>query len=185
MLIIGQHNFQNLNAAKNVCLNIGVKTEDFYLSINDFTGASNRLEKIFQSNRYIFYRDFAHSPSKVKATVNAVHEIYSQKIVSIYELHTFSSFNKSFLKEYKNTLVNSDIAVLYYDQKNISNKGVSDFNDNYIKECFNRSDLIVINEKKKLTDYIQRISELKFVLLMMSSGNFSGLTNKEIKNYLE
>ena len=184
MSIIGKHNFQNLNAAKNVCKLLGVKAKDFYFSISDFTGAENRLEKVFNSEKIIFYRDFAHSPSKLKATIDAVKETHDNKIISIYELHTFSSFNKDFLKEYKDTFKNSDISVLYYDKnRNLDSGGLLE--SNYIKECFNLFDLIIINDKNDLLKFIKSISEDKFVILMMSSGNFNGLSNDKIVSLLE
>lgn len=116
--IFGDHNLQNISGALNICKALGVESEDFYNAITSFNGASNRLELVYKSSDTIIFKDFAHSPSKVKATTEAVRKQFSnRKLISFFELHTYSSLNPLFLEKYKDTLKHSDECYIYYSEK--------------------------------------------------------------------
>jgi len=174
--IFGQHNLLNMNGALNVCKQLGVEEADFYKSMESFKGASKRLEKIFERDGLMVYKDFAHSPSKVKATVKAVREQFKDfKVIAGLELHTFSSLNKSFLAEYKSTMGGVDIAYVFFDPKAIAHKKLEDLSEDLVYDSFDRKDLRVFTDSDDYCNTIRKEVNSKTVVLLMSSGNFGGI----------
>jgi len=183
LLIFGKHNLQNLNAAKLVCNEIGISDQLFYKNIATFNGASNRLELIKNTKYSAIYKDFAHSPSKLIATSAAMKKQFSnRKLVACMELHTFSSLNIKFLKEYKGSMNHPDIAIVYFSLKAITHKNLSLITVAQVHKAFNREDLLVFTDTKKLESYLKSIYWKNKNLLMMSSGNFEGLEIKKLIN---
>jgi len=174
--IFGKHNINNLMGAKFICQEMGISQESFFNSISSFDGASNRLELISKGVNSIAYKDFAHSPSKVRATTDAVKSQNSKKkIVACLELHTFSSLNIDFIKHYKNSLDSADEVVIFYSQKAIELKKMKNLNPNEIIDAFNHHNLIVATNKQELISYLTSLEYSNLALLMMSSGKFEGL----------
>ena len=180
--IFGDHNLQNISGALNICKALGVESEDFYNAITSFNGASNRLELVYKSSETIIFKDFAHSPSKVKATTEAVHKQFpNRKLISFFELHTYSSLNPLFLEKYRDTLKHSDECYIYYSEKNMRIKRLEPIDSELIIRSFNHSTLTVIDNHEKLNKKIYDIDLSNSVLLMMSSGKFGGLDIDKIK----
>ncbi len=180
--IFGDHNLQNISGALNICKALGVESEDFYNAITSFNGASNRLELVYKSSETIIFKDFAHSPSKVKATTEAVHKQFpNRKLISFFELHTYSSLNPLFLEKYKDTLKHSDECYIYYSEKNMRIKRLEPIDSELIIRSFNHSSLTVIDNYEKLNKKIYDLDLSNSVLLMMSSGKFGGLDIDMIK----
>lgn len=174
--IFGTHNLSNLEGAKWVCQCIGVDQEDFYQAIASFKGAAKRLEKIYQNKEKVVFKDFAHSPSKVKATVQAVREQFpNRKMTAILELHTYSSLTPEFLLEYKASLDNADQAIVFYSPEALKVKKIKEITPEQIKEAFQNQNLVVFTEPKTLEAYILEIKSKSEVVLFMSSGNYGGL----------
>ena len=183
--IFGKHNLQNLAGAKWICQHMGVDEEDFYEAIATFSGASKRLEKVAETQKTVVFKDFAHSPSKVAATTNAVKEQYSnRKLLACLELHTYSSLNAEFLSEYRNTLDSADVAVVYYSPEAVENKRLDAISKEQIYEAFERDDLIVFTNSEGFQDFLKSTDLNEAVLLLMSSGNYGGLDFDEIKNWV-
>jgi len=180
--IFGDHNLQNISGALNICKALGVESEDFYNAITSFNGASNRLELVYKSSETIIFKDFAHSPSKVKATTEAVHKQFpNRKLISFFELHTYSSLNPLFLEKYRDTLKHSDECYIYYSEKNMRIKRLEPIDSELIIRSFNHSSLTVIDSYEKLNKKIYNLDLSNSVLLMMSSGKFGGLEIDKIK----
>ena len=180
--IFGDHNLQNISGALNICKALGVESEDFYNAITSFNGASNRLELVYKSSDTIIFKDFAHSPSKVKATTEAVHKQFpNRKLISFFELHTYSSLNPLFLEKYRDTLKHSDECYIYYSEKNMRIKRLEPIDSELIIRSFNHSSLTVIDNYDKLNKKIYDLDLSNSVLLMMSSGKFVGLDIDKIK----
>ena len=180
--IFGDHNLQNISGALNICKALGVESEDFYNAITSFNGASNRLELVYKSSDTIIFKDFAHSPSKVKATTEAVHKQFpNRKLISFFELHTYSSLNPLFLEKYRNSLKQSDECYIYYSEKNMRIKRLEPIDSELIIRSFNHSSLTVIDNYEKLNKKIYDLDLSNSVLLMMSSGKFGGLDIDKIK----
>ena len=180
--IFGDHNLQNISGALNICKALGVESEDFYNAITSFNGASNRLELVYKSSDTIIFKDFAHSPSKVKATTEAVHKQFpNRKLISFFELHTYSSLNPLFLEKYRDTLKHSDECYIYYSEKNMRIKRLEPIDSELIITSFNHSSLTVIDNYEKLNKKIYDLDLSNSVLLMMSSGKFGGLDIDKIK----
>ena len=180
--IFGDHNLQNISGALNICKALGVESEDFYNAITSFNGASNRLELVYKSSDTIIFKDFAHSPSKVKATTEAVHKQFpNRKLISFFELHTYSSLNPFFLEKYRDTLKHSDECYIYYSEKNMRIKRLEPIDSELIIRSFNHSSLTVIDNYEKLNKKIYDLDLSNSVLLMMSSGKFGGLDIDKIK----
>ena len=180
--IFGDHNLQNISGALNICKALGVESEDFYNAITSFNGASNRLELVYKSSETIIFKDFAHSPSKVKATTEAVHKQFpNRKLISFFELHTYSSLNPLFLEKYRDTLKHSDECYIYYSEKNMRIKRLEPIDSELIIRSFNHSSLTVIDNYEKLNKKIYDLDLSNSVLLMMSSGKFGGLDIDKIK----
>ena len=184
--IFGNHNLMNLTAARLACNQMGINNQLFYEAIQSFTGAAKRLELVFKTGTFNFYKDFAHSPSKLKATTDAVKQQFPErKIIACMELHTFSSLTEDFLNEYKNSMNLADEAIVYYNPHTISHKKLKEISPEQVHTCFNRKDLIVFTKSEELTNYIKTKNFNNSVLLMMSSGNFDGVDFTMLANELK
>lgn len=185
MQVFGRHNMQNLQAAMLACHSIGVAPDDFYREISTFTGASNRLEKICETADSVAYKDFAHSPSKLKATVNAVRERYPEKkLVAAMELHTFSSLMADFLPQYKGCMAEADVAFVYFNPKVIEHKRLTPITAEEVREAFGTKNVEVFTESEALQARLKELDYANTALLMMSSGTFDGINVKEFANEL-
>ena len=174
--IFGEHNLQNLNAAMLVCHELGINKSDFYTAISSFKGASKRLELVKRGDNAVVYKDFAHSPSKLKATSSAMKSQYADRtLVACMELHTFSSLNKDFLKEYLGAMDTPDIAIVYFSKAAIAHKKLEDLSVEQVHTAFGRKDLMVFTESNELQAYLKSLVWKDQNLLMMSSGNFDGI----------
>jgi len=183
--IFGKHNLSNLMGAKWICQQMGVDEDDFYQAITSFKGASNRLEKVFSNKNSHIYKDFAHSPSKVKATVNAVkNQFEKHKLIACFELHTFSSLNSEFINEYKDSLNSADTAIVYFSKATLESKKIQEIDLKDIHTAFNKIDLLVFDDPLKLKEYLFSVNYNNSVLLMMSSGNFGNFNFNELQNIL-
>ncbi len=179
--LIGKHNMQNLNGAKAVLKTIGITNDAFYKAIATFGGASKRLEKIAERGETVVYKDFAHAPSKLKATTEALKEQYpDRRLIACMELHTFSSLNKKFIEQYKDTFQAADRALVYYNPKTIAHKKLEDVSVEEVKSAFNRSDLMVFTDSQKMQEILANESWQKTNLLLMSSGTFDGIDIQEL-----
>jgi UDP-N-acetylmuramate: L-alanyl-gamma-D-glutamyl-meso-diaminopimelate ligase len=185
MQVFGKHNMQNLQAAMLACHCIGVNPDDFYREISTFTGASNRLEKICETANSVAYKDFAHSPSKLKATVNAVRERYPEKkLVAAMELHTFSSLMADFLPQYKGCMAEADVAYVYFNPKVIEHKRLTPITKEEVRDAFGTKNVEVFTESEALQERLKSLSYDHTALLMMSSGTFDGIDVKEFAKQL-
>ena len=184
--VFGAHNLNNLAGAKWICQNMGVDEADFYQAIATFKGASKRLEKIAESNGKVAYKDFAHSPSKVAATTQAVKSQYpSRTLIACLELHTYSSLNAEFLKEYKGSLNAADIAVVFYSPDAVKIKQLEEVTYEQIAQSFQRDDLIIFTNPNNFKDYLFNLNFDNSALLLMSSGNYGGLNFDEVKGLMQ
>ncbi|MEZ0006966.1 UDP-N-acetylmuramate: L-alanyl-gamma-D-glutamyl-meso-diaminopimelate ligase [Flavobacterium sp. 28YEA47A] len=185
--VFGAHNLNNLAGAKWICQNMGVDEADFYEAIASFKGASKRLEKIAENKNNVAYKDFAHSPSKVAATTKAVKEQYpDRKLIACLELHTYSSLNAEFLKEYEGSLDAADVAVVFYSPDAVKIKQLEEVTYEQIAKSFNREDLIIYTNPAAFKEYLfhLKFDTEKIALLLMSSGNYGGLNFDEVKTLL-
>jgi len=179
--IFGNHNLQNLNASRLVCNELGVTAKEFYQEIQSFIGASNRLEMIKKTENSAIYKDFAHSPSKLKATIKAMKSQFkNRELIACMELHTFSSLNANFLEQYNGCMEEADIAIVYFSKEAIKHKRLTPISENQVKASFRKENLIVFTDSNKLTKHLQSINLENRNLLMMSSGNFNKLDYNEI-----
>jgi len=183
--IFGKHNLQNLEGARSICFHLGVSEEEFYEAVADFKGASKRLEKIAENDQTVVFKDFAHSPSKVEATTQAVKEQYTdRKLLACLELHTYSSLNEDFLKEYVGTLDDADEAVVFYSPHAVKIKRLKEVSEQQIAKAFKRDDLIIYTDPKAFKDFLFSRNLADTALLLMSSGNYGGLDFEEVKELL-
>jgi UDP-N-acetylmuramate: L-alanyl-gamma-D-glutamyl-meso-diaminopimelate ligase len=174
--VFGDHNLMNLNAARLVCLELGIDAAEFNLAISSFTGAAKRLELLNAENETSVYKDFAHSPSKLQATIAAVKaQFANRQLVACIELHTFSSLNKTFLEQYANTMTKADVAIVYIDEKTFAQKKVEPFSRDDVQTAFNSNEILFFNNSALLEDYLLNINFYRTNLLLMSSGNFGGM----------
>ncbi len=174
--IFGRHNMENLQAAALACEQIGVKLEDFYREIATFTGASNRLELIDEIGTNVAYKDFAHSPSKLRATVNAVRERYPEKqLVAAMELHTFSSLMADFLPQYEGCMAQADVALVYFNPKVIEHKRLTPITAEEVRKAFGTENVEVFTDSQLLQQRLRSIQYENTALLMMTSGTFDGV----------
>ncbi|MCO6499822.1 MAG: peptidoglycan synthetase [Vicingus serpentipes] len=174
--IFGDHNLQNLNGARLICNQLKIEDEQFYEAIQDFKGAAKRLELIAKNDSTAIYKDFAHSPSKLKATTQAVKKQYpNRKLIACMELHTFSSLNKDFLKEYKNSMEAADEAYVYYSNHTLEHKKLAAITPEEVKAAFASDNVVIYNNSDELFQLLKAKDWNKSVLLLMSSGNFDGV----------
>ncbi|MGB5384013.1 MAG: Mur ligase family protein [Lutimonas sp.] len=184
--IFGKHNLQNLAGAKLICQSMGVSEDEFYEAISSFKGASKRLELLAQNNSTIVFKDFAHSPSKVKATTDAVKEKFPhKKNLACLELHTYSSLNAEFLHLYKGALDSADEAVVFYSPHAVEIKKLKEVSKEQIAEAFERDDLIIYTDPAEFKSFLFEKDLSNTALLFMSSGNYGGLDLEEVKSLVK
>ncbi|MAZ26370.1 MAG: peptidoglycan synthetase [Cytophagaceae bacterium] len=183
--VFGRHNLNNLAGAKWICQHMGIDEDDFYEAIASFEGASKRLEKIGETASNIAFKDFAHSPSKVKATTDAVKDQYpGRKLIACLELHTYSSLNAGFLKQYKGTLDAAEEAVVFYSPEALEIKKLAPVSKEQIASAFDREDLIIYTRPEDFKEYLFGLKPKNTAILLMSSGNYGGLDFDEVKHIL-
>lgn len=174
--VFGAHNLLNMEGARHICHTLGIMDEDFYEAIMSFTGASKRLEKVNRDDQGILYKDFAHAPSKVKATVKAFGEQFKKdKKYGFLELHTYSSLNPVFLEQYDRAMDGLDEAIVFYSEEALKIKRMEPISPELIKEKFKNQNLKVFTNAEDLHAYWNTLDKTQGVYLMMSSGNFGGL----------
>lgn len=184
--VFGKHNLSNLSGAKWICQNMGIDEDDFYEAIGTFKGASKRLEKIAEGKTCVAYKDFAHSPSKVAATTKAVKEQFpDRKLIACLELHTYSSFNPEFLKEYKGALDSADSPIVFYLPESVEIKKLAPVLAPQIAEAFKRDDLKIMTDAEAFRAYLYDQNLTDSVVLLMSSGNYGGLNLEDLKTHVE
>jgi UDP-N-acetylmuramate: L-alanyl-gamma-D-glutamyl-meso-diaminopimelate ligase len=183
--IFGEHNMQNLSAARDACLAAGITEDQFYDSIQSFEGTSRRLEKLAVSEKGIVYLDFAHAPSKVKATLEAVAERYpGRSIITCLELHTFSSLNNEFLPQYKGSLEKASKAFIYFNPHALVLKKLPPLSKEKIKESFGSENVVVFDNSADLFSELKKMKFPNPVYLLMSSGDFDGCDLKKLAGEL-
>ncbi|WP_421943411.1 UDP-N-acetylmuramate--L-alanine ligase [Pedobacter sp.] len=179
--VFGDHNLMNLNAAKLVCKELNISESEFNEAISSFTGAAKRLEVISADESTNVYKDFAHSPSKLKATIDAVKSQFTdRKLTACIELHTFSSLNKDFLKEYSGSMDKADDAIVFIDLKSFEQKRMEPFSEADVRDAFANPNLKFFNDASKLKAYLLSLNYQNTNLLMMSSGNYAGFDLPEL-----
>lgn len=181
----GKHNMSNLAAVSEVVNLLKIDRTNWLNSLKNYSIAASRLEKIYESvgKNIVYFKDFAHAPSKLTATVKAAREKYSDyNILAIFELHTFSSLQTNFLPHYKDSLSNADIKAVFVSNKVLKQKGSEGISDDFIKESFGSPDLVVLHEIEELESLLSNNIKEKTIVLWMSSGNFDGF---DLKKYIE
>lgn len=174
--VFGNHNLLNMHAAWLVCKETGISANEFVEAIADFTGAAKRLEILAKSASTTVYRDFAHAPSKVKATIDAVKEQFpGKKIIAILELHTYSSLNEAFMKEYNGVMNAADEAVVFYSRHALELKRLPELRKESVMDGFQTKGLIVLNHRSELESWLETIEIQNSVIIFMSSGNYDGV----------
>jgi UDP-N-acetylmuramate: L-alanyl-gamma-D-glutamyl-meso-diaminopimelate ligase len=174
--VFGEHNLQNLNGARLVLKELGISDTKFYEAIQTFKGASKRLELVKKTEHSVVYKDFAHSPSKLKATTKAVKDQFpNRKLIACMELHTFSSLNKTFLQEYENSMANADEAYVYFNPHTIEHKRLEALSPQQVKDAFASDNVTIFTDSEALVQQLKQHQWHNKNLLMMSSGNFDGI----------
>lgn len=172
----GEHNLQNMACAQLLCAQLDVSEADFYQHIQYFKGAARRLQLLKQGNNWAAYNDFAHAPSKVKASVNAVAELWqNRQLTALLELHTYSSLNATFIEGYTKTLHAADEALIYFNAHTLSIKRLPDLSVEAVQKVFNHPNLKVFTKKDELEKHLAQMQFENHNLLVMTSGNLSGL----------
>ncbi|MCF6352722.1 MAG: Mur ligase domain-containing protein [Cyclobacteriaceae bacterium] len=179
--VFGKHNLSNMAAAKETLVRLGINEKEFLDAIQSFELPSLRLNELFKKDNFTIYRDYAHAPSKVKATTEAVKaQNTSKSLVAVLELHTYSSLNKDFLPHYKNSLAQCDQAIVFVDPEAIAIKKLPPISSNDIESAFDQSGIRIVTNAEELKDELLKIDILNTTLLLMSSGNFGGLDFKPL-----
>jgi len=174
--VFGDHNLLNLNAAWLACKELGVTSQQFVKAIGSFTGAAKRLELLAKNDSTVFYRDFAHAPSKVKATIEAVkNQFPDRKFIAALELHTYSSLNEAFMTEYKGAMNAADVASVFYSKHALELKRMPDLPKDTVKNGFGKENLQVFNDRSELENWLNQLDYKNAVVVFMSSGNYDGL----------
>lgn len=174
--IIGEHNLQNMEGARLMCEEVGISAQDFFTAMASFEGAGRRLECLVNTPEYVLYKDFAHSPSKVTASVKAIAEQYPNLTsVALLELHTFSSLKKEFLPHYAGSMDAADQAVVFINPETLAKKGDLSFSEAEIKDAFQRDDLIYLHTIDQLHTYVNQLVTTGSAIIYMSSGNWGGV----------
>lgn len=186
MMVFGKHNVQNIHGAWMVCRQMRVTDDIFLKAISTFRGASKRLQLLRQSDSFSVYKDFAHSPSKLKATIEAVRELYpDRELIACIELHTYSSLNKNFLPQYRHCMDSADLPIVYFSHHAVAMKRLPELTPEEVSAAFADQRLVVYTDSGKLKEDLLRLNFHNKILLLMSSGNFDGLNLEEISKNLK
>ncbi|MEE0899932.1 MAG: Mur ligase family protein [Bacteroidales bacterium] len=181
MLVFGRHNMINMNAAMLACESLGINRDSFLETMQSFKGAAKRLELLASNDTKVIYTDFAHSPSKLKATIEAVKEQYpNRKLVACMELHTFSSLSKNFLEQYKGCMNKADKALVYYNHHAIELKRLEELSIELVEKAFDKEGLKVTTDSSEFVQFVKQNAEDNTNILIMSSGNFGGVNIKQL-----
>ncbi|ELR69361.1 Cytoplasmic peptidoglycan synthetase [Fulvivirga imtechensis AK7] len=184
--LFGKHNLQNINGAREVLKKIGISDDQFYEAIQNFEGASKRLEYVYENESTAIIKDYAHAPSKVRATTLAVKEQYPERdLVACLELHTFSSLNKDFLKQYNGTMKYANVGVIYYNPQTLEHKRLEPITPNDIKKGFGDEHLNVFDDASEMVAFLKKQEWDEKNLLLMSSGTFNNLDFEKLKDTLK
>lgn len=176
LMIFGKHNLQNMNGARLVCNELGISDDQFYIAIQDFKGAAKRLELVDRNDSTAVYKDFAHSPSKLKATTLAVKEQFPErKLVACMELHTFSSLTKEFLQQYRGAMDEADVAIVFFSPHAIALKRLPAITEEMVLEAFGNENIRVYTDSEAMRKDLTTMNWQDANLLMMSSGTFNGI----------
>ncbi|MBD0332205.1 MAG: peptidoglycan synthetase [Chitinophagaceae bacterium] len=174
--VFGDHNLLNLQAAWLVCKQLNISPNQFTNAISSFSGAAKRLELVAKNNSTVVYRDFAHAPSKVKATIEAVKNQFPEKrLIAVLELHTYSSLNENFMKEYEGVMQQADEAIVFYSKHALELKKMPELKKDTIAEGFKKENLYVFNNKNELEEWLNNHNYQNSVVVLMSSGNYDGV----------
>lgn len=180
MQLIGSHNYQNMKAAQRVCNDLGISAKQFFEAMQYFVGADKRLQFLKNKKDRAVILDYAHAPSKVAATVEAVKSHYShRRLIAALELHTFSSLNKEFIPQYNGALSEADVAIVYYSPHTLKMKGMPDIDPDWLAEIIDHPKLKIFRDIKSLSTYLRGVNYRNTNLLLMSSGTFDGLDLKK------
>ena len=175
---------KNLIGAMNLAAEIGIENDAFLKAMSSFTGAGKRLQKVEEKDDFVMYKDFAHSPSKLKATTKAVKEQYSdRKVIACMELHTFSSLKKEFLPHYKNAMDAADHALVYFSPEVVAHKKLDPITKEQVLAGFGGG-VEVVNTTEEVRSFLDKFEWKNTALLMMSSGNFDGIDYDELGDEL-
>lgn len=184
--VFGEHNLLNMHAAKLVCNELGIGDEQFLEAIASFKGAAKRLELVGKNADAAVYRDFAHAPSKVTATIQALKQQHPErKLIAVLELHTYSSLNADFMTQYKGAMEAADLAVVFYSKHALEIKRMPDLDPQLIRQGFARNDLHVFNNRAQLENFLDAQGYQHTNLLMMSSGDYDGMDVNSLKEHLK
>lgn len=185
LMVFGEHNLLNIHAALLVCKALGIGDIDFLAAIATFKGAAKRMELVAKNEQTAFYRDFAHAPSKVKATIQALRKQYpNRKLIAVLELHTYSSLNAAFMSEYAGALDPADLAGVFYSAHALEIKRMPDLSPEIIREGFANKDLVILNNRAALETFLGQQDFHNTNVLLMSSGDYEGLDFGGLKKYL-
>lgn len=185
LMVFGEHNLLNIHAALLVCKALGIGDIDFLAAIATFKGAAKRMELVAKNEQTAFYRDFAHAPSKVKATIQALRKQYpNRKLIAVLELHTYSSLNAAFMSEYAGALDPADLAGVFYSAHALEIKRMPDLSPEIIREGFANKDLVILNNRAALEAFLGQQDFHNTNVLLMSSGDYEGLDFGGLKKYL-
>jgi UDP-N-acetylmuramate: L-alanyl-gamma-D-glutamyl-meso-diaminopimelate ligase len=180
--LYGSHNMLNAEGARLICKEMGVSEADFYESIADFRGAGKRLEVLYENQDFISFRDFAHAPSKVKATVEGVKQQYpDRKLIACLELHTYSSLNPEFIPQYDQTLSEADVKIVYINEEAVKLKRMKLLTKDEVERAFGESDLRIVYRRDELEELLKKQDMHQAILLLMSSGHFGGMDVRQFK----
>lgn len=183
--VFGNHNMQNISAAYHLCKRIGITDEQFYEAISSFKGAAKRMQLLKKTDSTTIYRDFAHAPSKVEASVKALRERFpDRKLIACLELHTFSSLNKDFLPQYQNTISSADVPVVYFNPKVVEQKRLAPISEEDVKKAFDQQNLLVFTDSARLQEFLKKQELKQANLVLMSSANFGGINLQNLAEEL-
>ena len=174
--VFGRHNLSNIAAAFTVCEWLGVERDEFYAAIRRFKGATRRLEYVASDNDSVVYQDFAHTPTKLRASIHALKEQFPDKaLVAIIELHTYSSLNEAYLSEYRDTMQEAEYPAVFINQEALKQRNAEAISEATLKQAFNQPNLVYLNGVDRMKDYLDDLSPAGKNLLFMSSGNYGGI----------
>ena len=178
----GNHNILNATAAYIVCKNLGIEPDEIKKSLENFNGVQRRLQLKYK-NEIKVYDDYAHHPTEIISSFNALKNNSDGRIITVFQPHLYSR-TKQFYKEFASALSGNDITFLLkiYPAREKEIEGVTselifnEFKKNSDKEIF------LSNDFESVINKLNTIIKQNDIVVFQGAGDVTNLCEQFINN---
>lgn len=176
--LFGIHNVLNALATIIVALNEGVSVEQLKIFLPDFEGTERRFD-VSENKGVIFIDDYAHHPTAVKTTLEAVRHRYPQQLIwCVFQPH-MSSRTKAFLGEFSQSFKAAD-KVIFADIFASAREELSDVTSQALaaETAVHHPDALYLGDLNQVVDYLKDKIKPGVVVVTMGAGDVYRVRDK-------